>query len=276
MVKTTLKVIPLLFAFTLLIFSACKEPIEGCQDVAAENYSVAADNPCEDCCTYPTISLEISHRFQDSLRFSYDSIYYFEGNTPSRFEQVIFYCANFKLIGENDTLEVVDTMTFDIIGAGTELFKDDFVLIERNLGSQYTVGEIREAGTFTKISFDVGLRDNAEIINAETVAEDHPLYLTEDTLWTYPNGYVFNHIMMIPDTNTIDGDTLILDIKGQTRLQTIELDYELSIDRGFSATIPLKIDYYQWFMGINFATMNSEDIMTEIVNQTPNAFSIAE
>ncbi len=264
----------ILIVLFALFISACKDPVEGCLDIEASNYNVAADNPCPDCCTYPRINLEVFHSFQDSFRFSYDSLYIFEGNV-GRFEEVVFYLSEFKLFGSSDTLEVNEVMSFDIINGGAESFKDDFTLVSRSILSfDYDIGEIRGSGQYDNLSFVVGLLGNAEFINVETVPEDHALALSVDsTIWTYPEGYVFNRVIIIPDTMEVNSKRQF-DLKGPSDIQRITLPFPQSLDLGSSVTIPLKIDYKKWFSGINFVAEDSVTITEKIVTNTTNAFSI--
>ena len=263
----------------LLLFAACKEPTEGCLDVEAVNYDVSADDPCpDDCCEYPRLSLSLIHRFQDSLPFSYDSIYSFEGSDRARFEKVIFYLSDFRLVNLTDSLEVVETIELDLLDGGTETFKDDYTLVSRSIPSfEYDVGEIRGSGTFTVLRFTVGLVGNAENSDAESISnEDHPLALGTDSLWTASDGYIFNQIVVIPDTMVDMMPQRIINIKGQGNLGFVSLSFPQEVDLGFDIAIPIKIDYEKWFSGINFVIDSDEDIAENIVNNTANAFSIDE
>lgn len=261
--------------FLLCSIIACQDPVEGCLDVNATNYSVAADDPCSDCCTYPTFSLQIFHRF-DSLVFSFDSIYEFAGS-DAKFQQSIFYLSDFKLLSLTDSFEVIDTITLDIIGAGTEVFKDDYTLVSRSVNSfEYEVGEIRGKGTYSALRFKVGLAGNAAFANAEVLPEEHPLALSTDTLWTFPEGYVFHRVIIEPDTLLDPSVTRQIDIKGPSRLVEITLSLEKEIELGFDLEVPLKIDYKEWFSGIDFVGDDVDTITEKIVTNTANAFSINE
>ena len=258
----------------LLIIVSCKERIEGCKDVEATNYNVSADDPCSDCCTYPKILLDVFHKY-DSLNFSFDSTYIIAGDTI-RFKQVIFYLSDFRLVNESDSIETADTIDLDIIGEDVLTFKDDFALVSRSISSfSYDIGEIRGTGEFNTLKFSVGLVGKAEFANAESVTDGHSLSLTSDTLWTFPEGYVFNRIIVIPDTSNIS-EVRQIDIKGSEYLKEVNLAFPIDLNLGFDAKIPFKIDYKKWFSGIDFADGSMDDITTQIVDQTTNAFSINE
>ena len=59
------------------------------------------------------------------------------------------------------------------------------------------------------------------------------------------------------------------------RLVKVELDYPIEIELGFDVTIPLKIDYWEWLKGIDFAA-DPEVIEDSIVSNIAKAFSISE
>lgn len=266
----------------VLFLAACKDPVEGCLDVEAVNYDVSADDPCPDCCTYPNLSLAISHRYQDSILFSYDSTYHIGGtNFDTRFEKVAFYLSDFRLVNidNTDSLEVVETIELDLIGGGTSTFKDDYTFISRSNSSfEYEVGEIRSSGSFSTLRFTVGIAGDAANGDALSITnEEHPLALGTDSLWTASNGYIFHQIIVVPDTLNPPVDSVeIINISGQNNLAFVELPYELDIALGFDVTIPLKIDYEKWFSGINFVGDSTDQIIDSIVNNTTNAFSINE
>jgi methanobactin biosynthesis MbnP-like protein len=258
----------------LLILVSCKERIEGCKDIEATNYNVSADDPCSDCCIYPKMLLEVYHKY-DSLNFSFDSTYIIAGDTV-RFKQVIFYLSDFRLVNSTDSIETVETIDLDIIGGDIVTFKDDFTLVSRSISSfSYKVGEIKGTGEFNTLKFSVGLVGESEFANAEAVIDGHPLSLTSDTLWTYPEGYVFNRVIVIPDTSNIL-EVRQIDIKGEVNLVEVSLPFSIDLELGFDATIPLRIDYKKWFSDIDFKAGAIEDIRSKIVNQTPNVFSINE
>ncbi|MFT5386456.1 MAG: hypothetical protein ACI8X3_002406 [Saprospiraceae bacterium] len=260
---------------SLLLIISCKDRIDGCRDIEATNYDVSADDPCsDDCCTYPSLLLEVSHKY-DSLNFSFASTYIIAGDTL-RFEQVIFYLSNFRLVNETDSMEVVDTIELDIIGQGTDIFKDDYTLVSRSVSSfSYNVGQIRGTGEFNTLKFSVGIAGNAAFANAGTVTDGHPLSINTDTLWTDTAGYVFNRVTVIPDTSNISIVRQI-DINGGENLVEVSLAFSQEVILGIDVEIPLKIDYEKWFSGIDFVNDSTDVIITNIVEQTTNAFSINE
>lgn len=261
----------LLFIFLVLLL-ACKEPVEGCLDVDAVNYDVSADDPCADCCTYPSLELQINHQF-DTLFFSYDSTYNFAGFT-GQFEKVVFYLSDFRLTNGATSLEVVETIDLEQIDGGAITVKDDFVLLSPGRSIRYDLGEIRGgSGTYEMLEFKVGLIETVATTDAEFVDEDHPLSFGIDTLWTNPGGYIFNQVRVIPDTFNRE-NVRTVNLRGAANLVQLMLPFEQIVSRGTEISIPLRVDYNKWFSGIDFVGNSDGEIVESIVNNTPDAFSI--
>ena len=47
--------------FTFIQFNSCYSPVDGCLDPEATNYSIDADNPCDDCCNLPILNVSVFH-----------------------------------------------------------------------------------------------------------------------------------------------------------------------------------------------------------------------
>ncbi len=277
--KASLNIIGSISLVFLVLIFACQEPEEGCLDVEADNYDVSADDPCSDCCTYPSISIDVAHRF-DTLLFSFDSIYYFPETSliPTQLEQIIFYLSDFRLVNlSDDSLTVFETIELDLFSGGMETFTDDYVLMSRSIPSfSYEVGEIRGAGSFNTLRFSVGIAGEAALSDALTQPDGHPLALGTDSLWNESEGYVFNRIMLIPDTFNTIAPVRTIDIRGEDAITEINLAFSQEVTLGFDVSIPLKIDYKEWLSGIDFVGDTDIEIAEKIVNNTANAFSINE
>jgi hypothetical protein len=261
----------LLFIFLVLLL-ACKEPIEGCLDVDAINYNVAADDPCADCCNYPGLELQINYQY-DSIAFSYDSIYSFSG-FDAQFDKIVFYLSDFQLVNEAQSLEVIEMIDLEEINGGVIMVKDDFVLLSPGRSIRYDIGEIRGGGgTYNLLEFKVGLAAAVTLTDAEANPEDHPLSLGIDSLWSFPEGYIYNQVTLVPDTADMNS-TRVIDVRGVSNLVQIQLPYELDVSRGMQISIPLRVDFREWFSGIDFVGFTDEAIVEKIVTNTPQAFSI--
>ena len=65
----------LLIAMVLGMMIGCIDEIEGCLDNGATNFNAVADIPCDDCCDFPDLRINVAHRIQDSFSLSYGTPY---------------------------------------------------------------------------------------------------------------------------------------------------------------------------------------------------------
>ena len=134
----------------LTIFMACEESQEGCLDLLAENYNFEAVTECEDCCTYPSATLNFSFINTDSLSYSLgDTLLNVEGDSMILESfKLLFSDFTFKANSQDytirDTIEFLDSKVYD-----------DFIYMERE--SSYSIGATRIQDTINTILFTVGL-----------------------------------------------------------------------------------------------------------------------
>ena len=264
-----------IFCFCLLSIIACKEKTDGCLDVEATNFDVSADEPCpDDCCEYPMLSLEIAHRI-DTLIFAYGTAYDL-GEQTGRILKIKFYLSDVRLTNDAETLEVLERIDLTPFIGDVINRKDDFALISRdNAAFTYTLGETRQQGTFDTLRFSVGVDEQVNLTDPTTLTEGHPLGIQSDSLWSPERAYIFNKIIMVPDTMA-PMDTIEYNITGDPNLVEISIPYEKTVRLGVDVTIPLKIDYQKWFTGIDFVADSPELVMEKIVTNLANSFSINE
>ena len=261
----------------LLLISACYEPETGCLDVEATNFNASADDPCPECCTYPSLRFEIKHVFGDTvLPFSealtLDSIDYFMLNTWR------FYLSNLELIVAGDTIGVLDTISLVLNDNGLvikELVEDNYTIASRE-GFSFTMGTVRYSGLIDEIRFQVGLDALTNRTIADSMPIGHPLGQQTDSMFFDINrGYIFNKIQFQRDTVT-DSDTTTLEIGTDANLVILDFPFNQTVTKGDNITVNLQLDYKIWLTGINFVTDSDDVIISKIVANTRNAFSLIE
>jgi len=86
---------------SLSLLPACYEPQSGCLDNEALNYDLDADNPCSDCCEYPSLVLDVQHRFiTDSTTAGIipgSSVHLDDFGNPFRIKQFRCFISNIHL-----------------------------------------------------------------------------------------------------------------------------------------------------------------------------------
>lgn len=279
-----------LVAITFL--SSCYTPTNGCLDIDATNFDASADEPCDDCCSFPNLNLSITHSItvlgsqgQDScINHSADSTFTNGGNNFFQIAGMSYYLSDFQLIMSNgDVSEVEDELTVMIYDdpvsqtSKDTTIKDDFVLVTRN-AFNYTVGEFRQPGTYMEIRFKVGIDEDLSSIDADTLDSSHPLS-SENAMHfsTRDSGYIYQEFSLVKDTLT-DATTIEDFSTGKETANSVQVTLGLigEVEPGFDITIPLKVNYSTWLKGINFATDDLSTIKSTIVSNTAFAFEIGE
>ena len=271
-----LKSAGLLFLIILNV-SNCKEKVEGCADIEATNFAFDLDLPCpDDCCIYPTMTFEVDFRIGPQ-NLVYGNPYIMPSGKVIKIMKTKLYISDISLTNDAESIKVTDLIELDVNGASSNptTFTDDFTLVSRDFASfSYEFGSIRGSGTFDSLRFSVGLDPLANKVEPASAPEDHPLSVQTDSMWSLENAYVFNKLIMIPDTIP-PRDTLTFNVNENLNRVDIVLPYQVDLAVGTNLVVPLKIDYFQWFEGIDFED-DPKTVIVEIVNNTAKAFSINE
>ncbi|MEM9823937.1 MAG: hypothetical protein AAF985_22825, partial [Bacteroidota bacterium] len=180
----------------LAVFSlhSCIEKEDGCLDNRATNYDAAAEEACEDCCSFPSLRLEVLHRIQDSLALLNGNRYpYPDGVDSFQVNEIQFYLSELRL--ETDVLSegVIDTVVVELQDGSSQTLEDNFSIVSRNNGFNYTLGDYLATGRFDRISFYVGLTEIPNQAVPSSLPDGHPLAVQVDSL--HPNdqnGYIFS------------------------------------------------------------------------------------
>lgn len=273
-----------LFLSCYFLLSACFEPEEGCLDIEANNFQLAADRDCSkdastSCfCTYPSVSLDLMYVFNDST-FTTDQAYQIGSGEYIKIRDIQFYISDIQLLLEdNQIVHTLDTITLAIRENGTferQLVLDDFYLIppptnQTNLDLITT----NRSGTFTQLQFRVGIKPLANTTQPDEVSNTAHV-LAIDSLYLEGQGYVFNRLLIQPDTNTTE--TILVQLTEADSLPKITLnDNMLAIkEQGKDISLgTLQINHARWFDGINFAENSKDEIHRKIALNTINVFTL--
>lgn len=245
----------------------CQEPKYGCLDANAVNFDVAADDACTDnCCTYPSLVVQADY-FVGNEKFNLNKKYKIE-NDSLEFLSAQLYLSDFILTTpDNKMAQTVDSV---LLYRATDSVKvqKNVVLVGKNLGFDFTVGQFNKPITYSKISFTVGLNSETNKGVPSRQPSDSPLSTKADSMYlTNGKTYIFNKLVFIRKSKN---DTVRIHI---TTEKSINIVKNLSFRQGFNAAIPLKINYLQFFKGIDL-TQPQNVIQEKIVNNTEGVFSI--
>jgi len=266
-----------LLSTLLLVGQACFEPEEGCLDLDATNYFAKADDPCADCCQYPELAFNITHKFGDiSLRLP-DTLLTLDSSQYFRLLQFQYYISDFQLIEMGEApLGVNEQIILALSQNGMlsrDTLEDNFSLVTTSSFS-FPIGEIRTSGTFDSISFYVGVPAPANWAIPDSVTSGHPL-ANVSMHQGLDTGYIYNRVLLQRDTFS-SLDTIQIEIEELPSLVEVALPINLFLPLGTNLTINLEVDYKTWLKGINFVVDSDDVIRQKIVNNTAEAFSILQ
>ena len=237
--------------------SSCYSPTEGCLDPESTNYAITADNDCEDCCTYPELSMSIFHESMDTTFSLGDTIANDLGQEIVLLN-FVYLLSDFKIYTADSFYEVSNTV--NLLGESRELtVKDDIIRVSRNTFT-YDIGTIIFDGNTEAISFKVGLSSE---LNENRFSDDisgHPLTTDPDSLYQEDTDtYIFQRIQVAQGEGFLD--TVLYDIITDTDvLFTIDVVSNRGEDKG----VIIEAQYDEWFSGIDFSAMDKSSIEQKI------------
>lgn len=270
-----IKLIILLISLSQIACEGTKE--EGCLDAAATNFSFSADEACGGCCTYPSLIVEFAHKVKvaDKLEnFVLGSAYLNNLGNTFAVKDMRFYISDLRLLRANGTWESVsDTISLTLQNGAKALLTDDFILVTRGQ-TVYNIGKLQATGTFTGLSFLVGLTGQAADVDATAVTPtEHPLAKqTTEAMFDVTNKkYIFNKIKMIPNVSNSD-IIKTYEVKDSDKAVRVVLQEPFSLKAGYDSKFSIAINYSNFFDNINFNNDDAETIVDKIVSNTPSAF----
>jgi hypothetical protein len=262
--------------------AGCYEEQEGCLDIEATNFDVDADNPCQDCCDYPTLSLSILHKplTTDTTRnFNLNTVYQLPHDTNQllKVKKVWFYLSDLQLIkAGGQVVDVLDTVEVGYsMVPGDTLYKtitDNFAYLLRSSLSEKNIGAIRTEGFFEGIQFRIGLPDESRDYVPSTLPNGHPLNFQADSLnWTEEDKYAYQYWEFYRDTADIDSTVMRITAPYS---EFIQLYNAFEIRKGFDIRITLRIDYLELWRGVDPKNMSTDEIRDILVSNLASAFSL--
>ena len=260
----------LIVFFSIINFQKCLEPTEGCLDVKATNFDVTAAKDCDkNCsCTYPSLVLSTNY-VSGTSNFNYNTTYINDQGDSFRIVSAQMYLSDFQLINDkNQTIRTTDSVS---LTRATDTIKvlNNYALVGKSVGFDFTIGTFNSTDNFTKIKFRVGLDNVATKTIPSKMPTTHPLSTKSDSMYISSSSqYIFNKFVIAKGVNF--KDTLNLNI---TTPKDVEYVKALSFPLGFNASIPLTINYLQFFRGVKFSD-DVNIIKQKIVDNTSSAISI--
>lgn len=271
----------IIFLLTFCIFlSSCDEPKTGCLDIAATNFAADADDPCEDCCTFPTLKIQFLHRITQgdtTLNLQYDSAYTINGTDFFRIKNIRYILSDLEFVrADGSAVTVLDTVELTIPNApGDTTLKtrpDNFVVVEADNFQAITVANYRESGNFVGLQFNIGIPEPDNQAIPTSLVDDHPL--NSDSLYLGTGlGYIFNEFSFVRDTTPTTKCELV-QINGESQLKTISLDTTFTARESFDVQVILAVDYAEWLTTVDISNHSTTKIAEEITTNINKSFTL--
>ena len=266
-----------------LLLTACYEKQEGCLDIRAVNFDVAADLPCSDCCTYPRLSLKPEHRlvFPDSvLPFRYDSLY----ATPShpdvgfRVHRLRYYLSGIRLLGAGQAGRVVDSITLYLPQGGGDTLAvraaADFVLADRDFLQAVQLGTWEGQGQFDRLEFIIGIDFNLRQADPDRMPPGHPLSAPADGVnWEEGTGYISNFLAYTLASQPEDTIRVPVSVAAPV---SVSIDPPLDIPPGYNLRLNLFFNYLAWWDGLDLSTATPAQVEQHYLNHAADALYAVE
>ncbi len=268
----------------LLGLSACYEPKQGCLDILATNYDVSADDPCPDCCTFPTWTVAFQHVV--ILPSEPDTFFSFRYNTPypSPFdtlhyfsvERCHYFLSNFRLVNAQGEMQgISDSIAFEAPKGTPVRVENNFAKIDRDIFQPSVLGKFLAQGLFHQLRFTLGLNEPLLQTDPESVPKTHPLSIAGDSLiYEAETGYI--PYTLIFKTDTLPESQPLVFRFFEPREIALDLPQPFELERGFNVKLTLKINYLAWFEGIDLQNDSYQTIQQKLEDNLTKAFTVNE
>lgn len=268
--------------------SACYEPVEGCLETNALNFSLDADRECDGCCTYPVLSIRLTHRWENadtSFIFRYSSLAFKDGGgNPFSIDRITYYLHDFVLLTDaGNAIRTTDTLLVPLLNSSgfyeDTYIPDDYLLVNAAVSSSLEVGTLPRNGNFTQLQFQLGIDAFTDRILASALPNNHPLSLLDSTMYDLDLlRYVSNRISLKRDTS--QNAEAVLPAYGSeidAVPVTIDIPGGFPLAAGFNMVISLEVNYADWFQDVQrIDTASEADLIAQIVARLPNAFTLLD
>ncbi len=241
--------------FSIIFLSSCYERQEGCLDELSTNFSIAADDACDDCCTYPTIGFQLTHMLDD-IPYSPDSVIVNDLGQEMKLRQSLFYLSDFKFYTEDsEVLEVNRSSTYeDLDGSSLEL-KEDHIIIDQN-DNFVSIGSVRENGVVDSISCNIGIHHN------NIALEEDVLLFTSDSL--YENNAYYDMVFYLQVGESLENDISVRIRNVNNNKSFSESVISVEKLKRTSLGLVMFIDYFEVLKNIDIEGIEESAILEDL------------
>lgn len=257
------KIVKYLLGLSFIFFLySCYENVEGCLDPNSSNYDVTADIACEDCCTYPTLSINLGNFNNDTSYNNVDSIV---NNLNQEFviEDLQTYLSDFSVSDGTEIYGISETINYTDASGNEQTISDDIIRTRPNQ-LKYTLGTFIESNDYSSIMLSLGVPEEIDNAQSIEITTDHPLAIAGDSLYIVSeNQYVKSWVVLRQIGVHEVADTLQINT---SKHEYLFEDLEINQERGSSLDLNIKIDYAVLISDIDYNSMTKAEIIQQIGN----------
>lgn len=231
----------------MIIFSlsSCYTRNEACLDTIATNYDVTADDDCDACCIYPTLSLNVSHMAGDSVFNPKRCIQMILDKIINYWMSVFIYL----LLTFTKVTEVHKNTNhcFHIQLRKTVIIPDDMKIC-RIADNTINIGSVKTYGRMDSLVFNIGLNDKITKNEFVDLPTSHVL-LNNNKLKDENNNLAFASVRYVkfkPQKDTLNIYFRDLDVHSKIKIDSI-----ITTSKGDHVRYTIKTDYLKLFNNVN-------------------------
>ncbi len=240
----------------VVLFCSCYEREEACLDLLAQNYTITADDPCDDCCTYPTVQLRVIPMVGDSI-YNVDSVINNNAGQSFILRNAVVLLSDFELgIADGTVLNVRETATFENVSDEEFELIDDHSIMSV-FSSIISLGTIREGGLIEQASLLVGV--DHELIS---VTEESDIF-DFDTLYTEA-GYYDISLYLEGEGSLQMNKVLRYYVNIPSSRILFDLNDVTKEDRT-NFTLQVEVDYFELLKDVVIEETNEEQIISDFM-----------
>ncbi len=229
----------------LLSINGCNTRIQGCLDANADNFNLNAEQSCDDCCTYPSISLSLTQLWGDRNFTITDTLYDMNGHSY-RIRGLDYFLSSWTWEDAAHNSFHVDSVTV-ICDDGNLTYAPDILAINAERFN-YILGTIRQAPFIDSIRFTTGLTQDISCLDAAN--PETPIELTDQSpLWNSTSGSLETMRLIIQYDIAVETFDTIYIIDEVVSALVYPFDFIPGEDSQFMLTV----DYSLWFQDVNTA-----------------------
>lgn len=246
----------------LVFLVSCNTKVDGCLDIAAENFDLEADRQCESCCRYPSMSLLLTQRWGDS-NFQTSNTLYDINQKPYYIRDLKYILSSFSWEDSDNILYTIDSSLVDC-GEQKIGYTRDLLQIDSRIFN-YVLDTIRLFPHIQTLNLKLGWPPELECVD-ETDNELPVVFQNTNPLWDMTTGQrAALRLIVQRDTAIQTLDTMFIHTCRQ-----LQLPYDIGLPVGVDAKFDLSVDYAKWFMSVD--KNNPGTFVTSILDNIDGSF----